>query len=164
MMFMGPHFAGEADAGLYFVDHEHDFLVMADLLELLHELWTEVVVSTFSLYGFDDEGGDVVGVLFDGGVYFIDSLFFKVEEFFFVFFSEGEGYFWVGDTGPVEFGEVFDFIEVEGVGEGKGVAGASVESFFEVDDLVAKIFFGSAFIVFSDFPVKCGFETVFDSG
>ncbi len=64
-MFVRPELARGADAGLDFVDDEHDVVAFRDFAETCEEGGRGVVVAAFGLDGFDHDGCDrVVEVLY----------------------------------------------------------------------------------------------------
>jgi len=59
-VIVGPEFAGGADAGLHFVDDEHDVIAFCDLAETAEEGRGGVIVAAFGLDGLYDDGGNWV--------------------------------------------------------------------------------------------------------
>jgi len=104
-VLVGPELARGADAGLDFVDNEHDVVLLCDFAESAEKVWCCVVVAAFGLDGLDDDGGGWVVELLDEALGFVQAPFLLCRILGFVLV---EGILEGGERGlwPVEGGDV----------------------------------------------------------
>jgi hypothetical protein len=57
-MIKPKHLAGAAEAGLDFVEDQHNFVLVADPAQAAHQLWYGLIKTAFALDRLDDDGSD----------------------------------------------------------------------------------------------------------
>ncbi|MNE01978.1 hypothetical protein D3C80_944360 [compost metagenome] len=65
-MLISPHFSGNTQPRLYFIENQENFILVADLAQLLEKFFPKMIVSTLALYWFNDNAGNIVGIVVDG--------------------------------------------------------------------------------------------------
>ena len=104
------------------------------------EFGAEVVVAALALDGFDDQCGNVAGMLANGCLYLCNGQFFSPFYFRQNLIGHREAQLGIDHPRPVELGKIQIFTGILCVGQGKRITRAPVKRILEMDHLCAKSF------------------------
>ena len=160
-MLIGPHFPREADARLHFIDDEQELVLVGKLAKRVKKLGTKMTITALSLNRLDDEPGNVVRVVDERLLDLLDRLRLDGNDSLYMVL-ERERDFWIDDARPVELRKVHGLARIGRVRQRKGIPGASVKSFLEVEDLLALLTRDAVFRVLAHLPIERRLQGVLD--
>ena len=120
-----PPLTGRAETGLDFVENQQKVLGIGEVAKLLKEFTTEMIVSTLTLNGLEEDRSNVVRVVVQSGLEFSDRSLFGLDGGLEIRLGGWEVELGVRNPRPVELGEVLRLCRI-GVGQRKRVAASAV--------------------------------------